>query len=69
MSNLANLSKIKNTDGDVVHLRMPTDLKQGLQTVAKIKGRDLTRHILLILDEHLYGPREYRLANGTLGEN
>jgi hypothetical protein len=63
-------NKNDNTaEGDVTHLRIPSELKTALKQVAEVKGRSLTQHIIHVLDEHQFGPREYRLIKGKLGRN
>lgn len=66
---MAAALKVENMDGDVVHLRIPPDLKQLMQKVAKLRGRSLTQHMLLSLEETHLGLREVRLLKGEMREN
>lgn len=58
-----------STDGDVIHLRVPPDLKAIFKAVADLRGRSMTQHLLLTLEEAHLGPREVRLLNERRGKN
>lgn len=63
------MANASSADGDVVHLRIPPDLKNIMKKTADLRGRAFTQHLLLILEEAHLGPREVRLLRGELRKN
>lgn len=66
---MAAVMRVENLDGDVIHLRVPVELKAIMKKVADLRGRSLTQHLLLTLEEAHLGPREVRLLKGELRKN
>lgn len=68
-ASVKRMERIDDTDGDVMHIRIPSDIKEALKLDAQIEGRAMTQHVIAILDEHLFGSRKLRVATGKWGKN